>query len=133
MPAGTGRAGATPHMNPPWWAWLSLAAVALTLRHHPNVNASWGEEAITQHGEVHIGVAVATPEGLITPVIRDADSKSVLDIAAERPAAVIMGGGKNASWPAPSTCTGSTVASCGSLRTISIATSRLAAPFTPSA
>lgn len=60
-----------------------IRAIALALRHHPNVNASWGEDAITQHGEVHIGVAVATPEGLITPVIRNADQKSVSDIAAE--------------------------------------------------
>lgn len=60
-----------------------IRAIALALRHHPNVNASWGEDAITQHGDVHIGVAVATPEGLITPVIRDADRKSVTDIAAE--------------------------------------------------
>ncbi|HUP63495.1 MAG TPA: dihydrolipoamide acetyltransferase family protein [Thermoanaerobaculia bacterium] len=60
-----------------------IRAVALALRHHPNVNASWGEDAITQHGEVHVGVAVATPEGLITPVIRNADQKSVTDIATE--------------------------------------------------
>ncbi len=60
-----------------------IRAIALALRHHPNVNASWGDDAITQHGDVHIGVAVATPEGLITPVIRNADQKSVSDIAAE--------------------------------------------------
>lgn len=60
-----------------------IRAVALALRHHPNVNASWGDDAITQHGEVHVGVAVATPEGLITPVIRNADQKSVTDIATE--------------------------------------------------
>src|SRR6266545_3683340 len=60
-----------------------IKAAALALRHHPNVNASWGDEAITQHGEIHIGVAVSTPEGLITPVVRNADQKSVLDIAAE--------------------------------------------------
>ncbi|HEY8133051.1 MAG TPA: dihydrolipoamide acetyltransferase family protein [Thermoanaerobaculia bacterium] len=60
-----------------------IRAVALALLHHPNVNASWGDEAIAQHGEVHIGVAVSTPEGLITPVIRNADRKSVTDIAAE--------------------------------------------------
>jgi pyruvate dehydrogenase E2 component (dihydrolipoamide acetyltransferase) len=60
-----------------------IRAIALALRHHPNVNASWGDDAITQHGEVHIGVAVATPEGLITPVIRNADAKSVVDIATE--------------------------------------------------
>ncbi|HET7705888.1 MAG TPA: dihydrolipoamide acetyltransferase family protein [Thermoanaerobaculia bacterium] len=60
-----------------------VRAAALALRHHPNVNASWGAEAISQHGEVHIGIAVATPEGLITPVIRNADEKSVGEIAGE--------------------------------------------------
>jgi pyruvate dehydrogenase E2 component (dihydrolipoyllysine-residue acetyltransferase) len=60
-----------------------IRAVALALTHHPNVNASWGDEAIEQHGEVHVGVAVATPDGLITPVIRNADQKSVSDIAKE--------------------------------------------------
>jgi pyruvate dehydrogenase E2 component (dihydrolipoamide acetyltransferase) len=60
-----------------------VRAAALALRHHPNVNASWGDEAITQHGEIHIGIAVSTPEGLITPVVRNADGKSVADIAAE--------------------------------------------------
>ena len=60
-----------------------VRATALALRHHPNVNASWGDEAISQHGEVHIGIAVSTPEGLITPVVRNADRKSVTDINAE--------------------------------------------------
>lgn len=60
-----------------------IRAIALALRHHPNVNASWGDDAITQHGEVHVGVAVATADGLITPVIRNADHKSVTDIATE--------------------------------------------------
>jgi pyruvate dehydrogenase E2 component (dihydrolipoamide acetyltransferase) len=60
-----------------------IRAVALALRHHPNVNASWGDDSITQHGEVHVGVAVATADGLITPVIRNADQKSVTDIATE--------------------------------------------------
>src|SRR3954449_9599308 len=60
-----------------------VRAAALALRHHPNVNASWGDEAITQHGEIHIGIAVSTPEGLITPVVRDADQKSVTDISNE--------------------------------------------------
>jgi pyruvate dehydrogenase E2 component (dihydrolipoamide acetyltransferase) len=60
-----------------------LRGIALALRHHPNVNASWGDDAITQHGEVHIGVAVATADGLITPIIRNADQKGVTDIATE--------------------------------------------------
>lgn len=58
-----------------------VRAAALALLHHPNVNASFGQDAITQHGEVHIGIAVATPEGLITPVIRNADRQSLTDIA----------------------------------------------------
>lgn len=60
-----------------------IRAVALSLRHHPNINASWGDDAITQHGDIHVGVAVATAEGLITPVIRNADQKSVSEIATE--------------------------------------------------
>lgn len=60
-----------------------VRAAALALRHHPGINASWGDDAITQHGNVHIGIAVATPDGLITPVVRDADGKSVAGIAAE--------------------------------------------------
>jgi len=60
-----------------------VRAAALALRHHPNVNASWGDEAITLHGEIHIGIAVSTPEGLITPVVRDADQKSVTEISNE--------------------------------------------------
>ncbi|MEA2327599.1 MAG: hypothetical protein QOE68_2558 [Thermoanaerobaculia bacterium] len=60
-----------------------VRAAALALRHHPNVNASWGDEAITLHGDIHIGIAVSTPEGLITPVVRNADQKSVTDISNE--------------------------------------------------
>ncbi|HXH37972.1 MAG TPA: dihydrolipoamide acetyltransferase family protein [Thermoanaerobaculia bacterium] len=60
-----------------------VRAAALALRHHPNVNASWGDEAITQHGEIHIGIAVSTPEGLITPVVRNADQKSVVEISSD--------------------------------------------------
>lgn len=58
-------------------------ATALALRHHPNVNASFTPEAIQEHAAIHVGIAVATPEGLITPVIRNADRKSVLEIATE--------------------------------------------------
>ena len=60
-----------------------IRAVALALRQHPNINASWGDDAITQHGDIHVGVAVATQDGLITPVIRNADQKSVSEIATE--------------------------------------------------
>lgn len=62
---------------------LLIKAAARALREVPEVNASWGEEAITRHSGVHIGVAVALPDGLITPVIRDADQKGVGRIASE--------------------------------------------------
>jgi pyruvate dehydrogenase E2 component (dihydrolipoamide acetyltransferase) len=60
---------------------LIIKAVAAALRKHPWVNASWTGEAIRFHDQVHIGVAVAVDEGLITPVVRDADRKGVAEIA----------------------------------------------------
>jgi pyruvate dehydrogenase E2 component (dihydrolipoamide acetyltransferase) len=60
-----------------------VRAAALALRHHPNVNASWSDDAIHLHGDVHVGIAVSTPEGLITPVVRNADTRSIPDIADE--------------------------------------------------
>jgi pyruvate dehydrogenase E2 component (dihydrolipoamide acetyltransferase) len=55
----------------------------MALARHPEVNASWGDTVIHRHGRVHIGVAVAVEDGLITPVVRDADRKGVAQIAAE--------------------------------------------------
>ncbi len=60
-----------------------LKACARALRDVPEVNASWGESAITRHSGVHIGVAVALPDGLITPVVRDADRKGLAAVAQE--------------------------------------------------
>jgi pyruvate dehydrogenase E2 component (dihydrolipoamide acetyltransferase) len=62
---------------------LVLKACALALRRIPEANASFGEEAITQHARVDIGMAVAIEDGLITPVIRDADKKTIGQIASE--------------------------------------------------
>jgi pyruvate dehydrogenase E2 component (dihydrolipoamide acetyltransferase) len=62
---------------------LIIKAVALSLRQHPNVNSSWMGDFIRQNHHIHIGSAVATPEGLIVPVIRFADQKSLSQIAAE--------------------------------------------------
>ena len=62
---------------------LVMKACAKALRDVPAVNASWGEDAITRHGSVHIGMAVALPGGLITPVIRNADGKGLAAIATE--------------------------------------------------
>jgi len=60
-----------------------VKATAMALADHPEVNASWGDEAITQHTRVDIGVAVAVEGGLITPVVRGADAKSLDDINTE--------------------------------------------------
>ncbi len=62
---------------------LVVKACARALTRFPMVNASWGGDKIVTHGEVHVGVAVAIPDGLITPVVRNADQKSVLAIATE--------------------------------------------------
>ena len=60
-----------------------IKAVAAALARHPEVNAAWGDTHITRHHRVHIGVAVAVEDGLITPVIRDADQKGVAEISTE--------------------------------------------------
>jgi pyruvate dehydrogenase E2 component (dihydrolipoamide acetyltransferase) len=62
---------------------LVIKAVALALRRVPACNAAWEGDAIRQFHRVHIGVAVALDEGLVTPVIRDADQKGIGSIAAE--------------------------------------------------
>ncbi len=62
---------------------LVVKAAALALRKVPAVNASWSDAAVLQHRRVDISVAVATRRGLITPVVRDADAKSLRAISAE--------------------------------------------------
>jgi pyruvate dehydrogenase E2 component (dihydrolipoamide acetyltransferase) len=62
---------------------LIVKAVALALRQHPAVNASWMEDKIRRYHHIHIGIAVAIEDGLIVPVIRFADQKSLPQIAAE--------------------------------------------------
>jgi len=58
-------------------------AVVVALGKHPDVNAGWEGTTIRRFGAVHLGFAVALPEGLITPVIRDAGQKDMLAMAAE--------------------------------------------------
>ena len=62
-----------------------VKAVTLALKDVPIVNGMLDEEhgEIVLHDQYHIGIAVATPSGLIVPVVRDADKKSMLDIAQE--------------------------------------------------
>ena len=62
---------------------LVVKACAKALTRFPMVNASWGGDKIATHADVNIGIAVAIPDGLITPVVRNADRKSILDIAHE--------------------------------------------------
>jgi pyruvate dehydrogenase E2 component (dihydrolipoamide acetyltransferase) len=62
---------------------LVLKAVAVALRQHPKVNSSWLGDKIRINHHVNIGVAVAVDEGLLVPVIRFADTKSLSQIAAE--------------------------------------------------
>ena len=62
---------------------LVIKAVALALRRVPECNASWEGDAIRRYHRVHVGVAVAIEDGLVTPVVRDADQKGIGAIAAE--------------------------------------------------
>ncbi|RYF84589.1 MAG: pyruvate dehydrogenase complex dihydrolipoamide acetyltransferase, partial [Chitinophagaceae bacterium] len=62
---------------------MTIKACAAALRQHPAVNSSWMGDFIRQNHHIHIGSAVAMPEGLIVPVIRFADQKSLSQIAAD--------------------------------------------------
>lgn len=62
---------------------LVIKAVGLALRDKPGCNASWYDDAIIQYNNVDISVAVATDGGLITPIIRNADQKSLPQISTE--------------------------------------------------
>ena len=58
-----------------------IKAVVHALREHPNVNAVWDESRVIRRKAINIGVAVGMDEGLIVPVIRNADEKSIVGIA----------------------------------------------------
>jgi pyruvate dehydrogenase E2 component (dihydrolipoamide acetyltransferase) len=62
---------------------MVIRAVAAALRQHPDVNVSWLGDKIRRNHHVHIGVAVAVKDGLVVPVVRFADSKSLTHISAE--------------------------------------------------
>jgi pyruvate dehydrogenase E2 component (dihydrolipoamide acetyltransferase) len=70
---------------------LVVKATALALRQHPAVNASWmpartgsdGGDKIRRYSHIHIGIAVAIEDGLIVPVVKFADQKTLPQIAAE--------------------------------------------------
>jgi pyruvate dehydrogenase E2 component (dihydrolipoamide acetyltransferase) len=62
---------------------IVIKATAAAIRQHPDVNVSWLGDKIRKNQHIHIGVAVAVKEGLVVPVVRFADSKSLSHIAAE--------------------------------------------------
>jgi len=62
---------------------LVIKACAMALRKHPAVNSSWMGDFIRQNHHIHIGTAVAVDEGLIVPVVKFADQKSLSQIAVE--------------------------------------------------
>jgi pyruvate dehydrogenase E2 component (dihydrolipoamide acetyltransferase) len=62
---------------------IIIKATATALRQHPECNAWWQDDHIRVWNEVHVGMAVAIDEGLITPVIRHADQKTLRQISAE--------------------------------------------------
>jgi pyruvate dehydrogenase E2 component (dihydrolipoamide acetyltransferase) len=62
---------------------LVIKATAVTLRRFPNVNAMWTEDAILQLHDVDISVAVSIPDGLITPIVKNADIKGLAAISNE--------------------------------------------------
>jgi pyruvate dehydrogenase E2 component (dihydrolipoamide acetyltransferase) len=62
---------------------LVVKASALALRKHKAVNSSWLGDIIREYGSVHVAVAVAIDDGLVTPVIRHTDQKGLAQISAE--------------------------------------------------
>lgn len=62
---------------------IVLKAVASALRQHPDINSSWQGDKIRKNHHIHIGVAVAVKDGLLVPVVRFADNKSLSHISAE--------------------------------------------------
>ncbi|MDO8502807.1 MAG: dihydrolipoamide acetyltransferase family protein [Gemmatimonadaceae bacterium] len=62
---------------------IVIKAVANALSDHPEINAHWMGDHVRHFNRVHVAMAVAIPEGLITPVIFDADRKSIGQISAE--------------------------------------------------
>ena len=59
---------------------LVVKACAISLKQHPRVNSQWFEDKIRLNHHVHIGVAVGITDGLVVPVIRFADQKSLLKL-----------------------------------------------------
>jgi len=67
---------------------LLVKLVAAAIARHPGVNASWRDGAIVRHAEINIGLAVATDDGLVVPVIHRADTLGLTELVAQREALV---------------------------------------------
>ena len=63
---------------------LLVAAVGRALRKHPRMNASWNSDRIVLHPDVHVAIAMSVDQGVVTAVVRGADTASVGDIAVRR-------------------------------------------------
>lgn len=61
---------------------MIIKAVAVALRKHPQVNSSWAGDKVIHHGDINIGVAVAVPDGLLVPVLRNTDRMNYNEISA---------------------------------------------------
>ena len=62
---------------------LLIKAASLSLLKHPKINAAWYEDKIIQYGNINIAVVVAVEGGLMTPIIKNANQKSILQISSE--------------------------------------------------
>ncbi|SHK43013.1 pyruvate dehydrogenase complex dihydrolipoamide acetyltransferase [Epilithonimonas mollis] len=61
---------------------MVIKAVAMALRKHPQVNSSWAGDKIIHHGNINVGVAVAVPDGLVVPVLKNTDYMNYNEISA---------------------------------------------------
>ncbi|MFC6267575.1 2-oxo acid dehydrogenase subunit E2 [Frigoriflavimonas asaccharolytica] len=61
---------------------MIIKAVAMALRKHPQVNSTWKADKIIHHGEINVGVAVAIPDGLVVPVLKNTDFMNYTQISA---------------------------------------------------
>ncbi len=62
---------------------LMIFVLARALKKHPEINSSWQDDHIAQYTDVHMSVAVALPNGLMTPVVKHADKLNIFQIASE--------------------------------------------------
>ena len=61
---------------------MVIKATAMALRKHPQVNSSWAGDKIVHHGNINVGVAVAVPDGLVVPVLKNTDFMNYNQISA---------------------------------------------------